>query len=512
MPRLLPRIFFATLLLLLQLHLAGAEPSPDARKYHDMLRRRPQSGVVMQRFVDAWMKADTKESLEAFLITNATGPWTTSSDHLILALWHTSHGRDAEALTACENAIALDPENPVLHLRLAGTAARLKKWERALEALGKSGGLTGEDEAAAARLHADVLWRLERDTEAQAVFRALVQKHADDTELREEFVDLLAGHGHHQERMRILSEMGRPLDAREVAAELLRTQRDTNGNGTLDESLKCLMDYYSPAAVCQENGTVVERYVFSAFGKRRILAADYAPRSASSYAWDFAFQGQFVDLETTYAFTDQTGLLNYGYRYYAPALGRWLSRDPIREEGGMNLYSAAHNDTTNNLDLLGLDVTLVTIEAAFIQIDLNVGTAAWVLQGVLTLLGRPEPIQFDVISVAKPYGKICCLRHVKGGHTVTYHYSGKGLSIGCRISCSKAGAAAESRLGSEVFQAISQLIGVSGEDCTVKPPPPHSTSVPVAEILGLRTTVKINPKCTCDIKLGLQKFNAHVVP
>ena len=33
------------------------------------------------------------------------------------------------------------------------------------------------------------------------------------------------------------------------------------------------------------------------------------------------------------------GLYYYGYRYYSPALQRWLSRDPIREIEGMNLYS-----------------------------------------------------------------------------------------------------------------------------------------------------------------------------
>ena len=28
----------------------------------------------------------------------------------------------------------------------------------------------------------------------------------------------------------------------------------------------------------------------------------------------------------------------YGFRYYNPETGRWLSRDPIAEKGGFNLY------------------------------------------------------------------------------------------------------------------------------------------------------------------------------
>lgn len=44
----------------------------------------------------------------------------------------------------------------------------------------------------------------------------------------------------------------------------------------------------------------------------------------------------------------------YGYRYYDPATGRWPSRDPIEEIGGVNLYGFVGNDGVNVLDRLGL--------------------------------------------------------------------------------------------------------------------------------------------------------------
>jgi len=47
----------------------------------------------------------------------------------------------------------------------------------------------------------------------------------------------------------------------------------------------------------------------------------------------------------------------YGYRYYSPSLGRWLSRDPIGENGGMNLYSFAFNTSVNVIDPLGLEIS-----------------------------------------------------------------------------------------------------------------------------------------------------------
>lgn len=48
------------------------------------------------------------------------------------------------------------------------------------------------------------------------------------------------------------------------------------------------------------------------------------------------------------------GITYYGYRYYDPVTGRWLSRDPIEEEGGYNLYGFIGNDGVNATDYLGL--------------------------------------------------------------------------------------------------------------------------------------------------------------
>ena len=44
----------------------------------------------------------------------------------------------------------------------------------------------------------------------------------------------------------------------------------------------------------------------------------------------------------------------YGYRWYDPVTGRWPSRDPIEERGGINLYGFVGNDGVNKRDVLGL--------------------------------------------------------------------------------------------------------------------------------------------------------------
>jgi RHS repeat-associated protein len=128
--------------------------------------------------------------------------------------------------------------------------------------------------------------------------------------------------------------------------ELVLRDLDTDGNGSLDERLYATMDYFNGTAVLNTSGTVLERYAYSAFGIRRIMAADFTPRSTSSYAWDFGFQGQFRD--------NETGWSNYGYRFYVPSLGRWINRDPIGERGGWNQYRFVSNKPVNRNDQLGL--------------------------------------------------------------------------------------------------------------------------------------------------------------
>ena len=44
----------------------------------------------------------------------------------------------------------------------------------------------------------------------------------------------------------------------------------------------------------------------------------------------------------------------YGYRWYDPLTGRWPSRDPIGEIGGVNLYGFIRNDGVDGADFLGL--------------------------------------------------------------------------------------------------------------------------------------------------------------
>jgi RHS repeat-associated protein len=85
-------------------------------------------------------------------------------------------------------------------------------------------------------------------------------------------------------------------------------------------------------------------YQYDAFGQES--ANTIRSQDTNAQPFPFRFSGKYHDAET--------GLAYYGFRYYSPELGRWLNRDPIEEEGGVNLYGMVGNDVVNHIDVLGL--------------------------------------------------------------------------------------------------------------------------------------------------------------
>jgi RHS repeat-associated protein len=105
---------------------------------------------------------------------------------------------------------------------------------------------------------------------------------------------------------------------------------DGNGN---------VMGYYT-----SDTGTSLADFEYGPFGEK---IRENVNGSSQVRAFAFSWSTKYHDMET--------GLFYFGYRYYNAETGRWLNRDPIEENGGINLYGMVENDAVNQSDLLGLN-------------------------------------------------------------------------------------------------------------------------------------------------------------
>jgi len=116
------------------------------------------------------------------------------------------------------------------------------------------------------------------------------------------------------------------------------------------------------ATVDEANSTKVYHYSYDGNGNVHALYEDdfiaAAEYEYSPFGQTVAKSGVYAD-ENEYRFStkpedDLTQLNYYGYRWYDSQLGRWPRRDPIGENGGLNLYGFINNDSVGNIDILGL--------------------------------------------------------------------------------------------------------------------------------------------------------------
>jgi RHS repeat-associated protein len=92
------------------------------------------------------------------------------------------------------------------------------------------------------------------------------------------------------------------------------------------------------SAILDSNQVIVAKYRYDAFGNLK--------EQAGSLDQPFMF--------STKRYFSDLGLSYYGYRFYSPEIGKWMSRDPIGEAGGLNLYGFVQNNPVNFVDPEGL--------------------------------------------------------------------------------------------------------------------------------------------------------------
>jgi RHS repeat-associated protein len=99
----------------------------------------------------------------------------------------------------------------------------------------------------------------------------------------------------------------------------------------------------TPKVVVDAAGTVVKTLVYDAFGRRNPAGAT---ETGAGFELPIGFAGGLED--------PVTGLVRFGLRDYEPASGRWTTRDPILQAGGLNVFAYAGSDPVGGRDLSGL--------------------------------------------------------------------------------------------------------------------------------------------------------------
>jgi RHS repeat-associated protein len=95
-------------------------------------------------------------------------------------------------------------------------------------------------------------------------------------------------------------------------------------------------------------GAVSAEYDYSPFGETLKATGPAAEGNP------FRFSTKYLDELQVSGLSPQPSLYYYGYRYYAPGIGRWISRDPIGEAGGPGLHAFVAGAPCDRADPLGL--------------------------------------------------------------------------------------------------------------------------------------------------------------
>jgi RHS repeat-associated protein len=96
------------------------------------------------------------------------------------------------------------------------------------------------------------------------------------------------------------------------------------------------------------NGSLDATYRYTTFGGKAETATNSATFASRN---PYRFSTKYLDQEVETV----EGTYYYGYRHYATVMGRWLSRDPIGEWGGVNLFGMVANNCLDWVDAIGLE-------------------------------------------------------------------------------------------------------------------------------------------------------------
>ena len=200
------------------------------------------------------------------------------------------------------------------------------------------------------------------------------------------------------------------------------------------------------------DGICRAHYEYSPFGIQTVASGSAAAINP------FQFSSEYFDSETS--------LVYYNYRYFDPLMGRWLSRDPIEEQGGYNLYQFIENSPLDLFDTLGLKccgehelaagegccddkVYLISTHGCCNEKEIYLLETHCCCNGIVKLKKDFEDEKAKIISEAKKWNKTsptwswnnqceeqarALIKHLRNQHYTLWNFSTIGGYSGIKIS------------------------------------------------------------------------------
>jgi RHS repeat-associated protein len=176
--------------------------------------------------------------------------------------------------------------------------------------------------------------------------------------------------------------------------------------GYLVDANKNVLGLFNPSK------TRVATYLYGPFGQKLSESGTIAANNPLQFSSE--------------QFDADLGLVYYNFRYYFPAIGKWLTKDPIGEKGGWNLYLMCGNNVVNLWDEKGewIHIAIGAVVGAALAAVISFGAQETTSQIIAqTLAGAVGgAVGAAVLSVLLPLSA--------GGATLLSGAAGVGMTTG----------------------------------------------------------------------------------
>ena len=172
-----------------------SDPQLDSKieRYYKALRRSAKAGPLFDEFHNHWLAEHTDEELEKFLKQQAKSEEI--ADYQILAIYQIRLGQEILAIETLKEALQITPNKAAIYFTLAQLYGQTLDFEQALKYIIIAEDLAKDDVLSRkiGKAKGVILIRENRQEDALAHWKKLIERNPQDKELIEDIIDLQLG-------------------------------------------------------------------------------------------------------------------------------------------------------------------------------------------------------------------------------------------------------------------------------------------------------------------------------